>query len=76
MRRGITYGMGAGKDCPCHGCEDRHAVCHGECEKFKVWDEKRKAEKLERYKRTSLLHEADRRKKEAVERYRRRGKQV
>ena len=26
---------------PCHGCEDRHIGCHGECEKYMAWAEDR-----------------------------------
>lgn len=23
--------------CPCQGCDDRDAVCHGKCERYKEW---------------------------------------
>ena len=27
--------------CPCKDCKDRHATCHGSCEKYKEWQENR-----------------------------------
>lgn len=36
----------------------------------------RQTEKLERHRRTSLLHEADKRKSAAVSHYKRRGRQI
>lgn len=27
------------KDNPCHGCNDRHAGCHGSCEAYLDWHE-------------------------------------
>ena len=29
------------KKCPCYGCEERHASCHGSCQKYKEWQEAR-----------------------------------
>lgn len=25
------------RDGPCYGCQDRHAGCHAECDKYKDW---------------------------------------
>lgn len=25
--------------CPCYGCEDRKVGCHGQCKKYKDWQE-------------------------------------
>ena len=43
---------------------------------YKTWDGKRQAEKMERFRKTSILHEADKRKKAVVDNYRRRGRQA
>lgn len=75
MRKGIVYSVGT-EGCPCQDCSGRCLGCHGTCERYKAWDGKRQAEKLERFRRTSILHEADKRKKAAVENYRRRRRQV
>ena len=66
MGKGIVYSIGT-EGCPCCGCRERTVGCHGTCERYKAWDGKRQAEKLERFRRTSILHEADKRKKAAVE---------
>ena len=68
MGKGITYST-SGRDCPCCGCQERAVGCHGTCEKYKAWDGKRQAEKLERFRRISILHEADKRKSAAVSHY-------
>lgn len=73
MGKGITYST-SGRDCPCCGCQERAVGCHGTCEKYKAWDGKRQAEKLERFRRISILHEADKRKSAAVSHYKRRGR--
>lgn len=65
-----------GRDCPCCGCQERAVGCHGTCDQYKTWDGKRQAEKLERFRRTSILHEADKRKSAAVSHYKRRGRQI
>ena len=65
MGKGITYST-SGRDCPCCGCQERAVGCHGKCDQYKAWDGKRQAEKLERFRKTSLLHEADKRKSAAV----------
>lgn len=65
MGKGITYST-SGRDCPCCGCQERAVGCHGTCERYKAWDGKRQAEKLERFRRTSILHEADKRKSAAA----------
>jgi len=75
MGKGITYST-SGRDCPCYGCQERTVGCHGTCEKYKAWDGKRQAEKLERFRRISILHEADKRKSAAVSHYKRRGRQI
>lgn len=75
MGKGIVYSAGT-ENCPCMGCEDRAAGCHGTCERYKAWNGKRQAEKLERFRKTSILHEADRRKSAAVSHYKRRGRQI
>lgn len=75
MGKGITYST-SGRDCPCCGCQERTVGCHGTCERYKAWDGKRQAEKLERFRRTSILHEADKRKSAAVSHYKRRGRQI
>ena len=75
MGKGITYST-SGKDCPCCGCQERAVGCHGKCDQYKAWDGKRQAEKLERFRKTSLLHEADKRKSAAVSHYKRRGRQI
>lgn len=62
MGKGITYST-SGKDCPCMGCQKRVVGCHGKCDQYKTWDEKRQAEKLERFRRISILHEADKKKR-------------
>lgn len=31
--------------CPCSGCEERSVECHGKCEKYKAWCDKRKEDK-------------------------------
>ena len=62
MGKGITYST-SGRDCPCCGCQERSVGCHGTCERYKAWDGKRQAEKLERFRKTSILHEADKRKR-------------
>lgn len=75
MDKGITYST-SGRDCPCQDCSGRCIGCHGTCERYKAWNGKRQAEKLERFRRISILHEADKRKSAAVENYRRRGRQA
>lgn len=75
MGKGITYST-SGRDCPCYGCQERTAGCHGTCERYKAWDGKRQAERQERIKKTSILHEADKRKSAAVSHYKRRGRQA
>ena len=75
MGKGIVYSIGT-EDCPCCGCQERTVGCHGTCERYKAWDGKRQAEKLERFRRTSILHEADKRKSAAVSHYKRRGRQA
>lgn len=75
MGKGITYST-SGRDCPCCGCQERAVGCHGTCDQYKTWDGKRQAEKLERFRRTSILHEADKRKSAAVSHYKRRGRQI
>lgn len=75
MGKGITYST-SGRDCPCCGCQERTVGCHGTCDQYKTWDGKRQAEKLERFRRTSILHEADKRKSAAVSHYKRRGRQI
>ena len=75
MGKGITYST-SGRDCPCYGCQKRAVDCHGTCERYKAWTGKRQAEKLERFRRTSILHEADKRKSAAVSHYKRRGRQI
>ena len=72
MRKGIVYSVGT-ESCPCCGCQERTVGCHGKCDQYKAWDGKRHAERQERIKKTSILHEADKRKKAAVDNYRRRG---
>lgn len=74
MGKGITYST-SGRDCPCCGCQERTVGCHGTCERYKAWNGKRQAERQERIKKTSLLHEADKRKSAAVSHYKRRGRQ-
>lgn len=69
MRKGIVCSIGT-EDCPCYGCQERAVGCHGKCDQYKAWDGKRQAEKLERHRRASLLHGADKRKKAAVDNYR------
>lgn len=69
MRKGIVYSVGT-ESCPCCGCQERTVGCHGKCDQYKAWDGKRQ----ERIKKTSILHEADKRKKAAVDNYRRRGR--
>lgn len=54
----------------------RAVGCHGKCDRYKAWDGKRQAEKMERFRRTSILHEADKRKSAAVNHYKRRGRQI
>lgn len=49
---------------------------HGTCERYKAWNGKRQAERQERIRRTSILHEADKRKSAAVSHYKRRGRQA
>lgn len=73
MRKGIVYSVGT-ESCPCCGCQERTVGCHGKCDQYKAWDGKRHAERQERIKKTSILHEADKRKKAAVDNYRRRGR--
>ena len=75
MGKGITYST-SGRDCPCCGCQERAVGCHGTCERYKAWDGKRQAERQERIKRASILHEADKRKSAAVSHYKRRGRQI
>lgn len=75
MRKGIVYSVGT-ESCPCCGCQERTVGCHGKCDQYKAWDGKRHAERQERIKKTSILHEADKRKKAAVDNYRRRGRQA
>ena len=75
MGKGITYST-SGRDCPCCGCQERTVGCHGTCERYKAWNGKRQAERQERIKKTSLLHEADKRKSAAVSHYKRRGRQA
>ena len=53
MGKGITYSI-SGRDCPCCGCQERIVGCHGKCDQYKTWDEKRQAEKMERFRRTSI----------------------
>lgn len=31
-------------DAPCYNCPDRHKLCWADCEKYKVWREKRDVE--------------------------------
>ena len=71
MGKGITYST-SGRDCPCCGCQERAVGCHGTCDQYKTWDGKRQAEKLERFRKTSILHEADKRKSAAVSHYKKR----
>lgn len=33
--------------CPCKGCADRTAVCHGKCEKYTEWREEREKMKTQ-----------------------------
>ena len=73
MRKGIVYSVGT-ESCPCCGCQERTVGCHGKCDQYKAWDGKRHAERQERIKKTSILHEAEKRKKAAVDNYRRRGR--
>lgn len=61
MGKGIVYSIGT-EDCPCCGCQERTVGCHGKCDQYKAWDGKRQAERQERIKKTSILHEADKRK--------------
>ena len=75
MRKGIVYSVGT-ESCHCQDCSGRCIGCHGTCERYKAWDGKRQAERQERIRRASILHEADKRKKAAVENYRRRGRQA
>ena len=75
MGKGITYST-SGRDCPCCGCQERAVGCHGTCERYKAWNGKRQAERQERIRRTSILHEADKRKSAAVSHYKRRGRQI
>ena len=75
MGKGITYST-SGRDCPCCGCQERAVGCHGTCERYKAWNGKRQAERQERIRRTSILHEADKRKSAAVSHYKRRGRQA
>lgn len=42
MGKGIVYSAGT-ENCPCMGCEDRAAGCHGTCERYKAWNGKRQA---------------------------------
>ena len=56
--------------------DERTVGCHGTCERYKAWNGKRQAERQERIKKTSLLHEADKRKSAAVSHYKRRGRQA
>lgn len=75
MGKGIVYSIGT-KGCPCCGCQERAVGCHGKCDQYKAWDGKRQAERQERIRRTSILHEADKRKSAAVSHYKRRGRQA
>ena len=75
MGKGIAYSK-SGRDCPCCGCQERAVGCHGKCDQYKAWDGKRQAERQERIKRASILHEADKRKSAAVSHYKRRGRQA
>lgn len=75
MRKGIVYSVGT-ESCPCCGCQERTVGCHGACERYKAWNGKRQAERQERIRRTSILHEADKRKSAAVSHYKRRGRQA
>ena len=75
MGKGITYST-SGRDCPCCGCQERSVGCHGKCDQYKAWDGKRQAEKMERFRKTSILHEADKRKSATVSHYKRRGRQI
>ena len=43
MGKGITYSI-SGRDCPCCGCQERIVGCHGKCDQYKTWDEKRQAD--------------------------------
>lgn len=72
MGKGIVYSIGT-EGCPCCGCQERAVGCHGKCDRYKAWDGKRQAERQERIKRASILHEADKRKSAAVSHYKRRG---
>ena len=74
MGKGIVYSIGT-EGCPCCGCQERTVGCHGTCERYKAWNGKRQAERQERIRRTSILHEADKRKSAAVSHYKRRGRQ-
>jgi len=33
---------------PCKGCTERHAGCHGDCQKYTDWTNERQAEKQKR----------------------------
>ena len=33
------------EDCPCHGCGERTATCHPNCERYDKWCKKRLAKK-------------------------------
>lgn len=35
------------KDNPCHGCNDRHAGCHGSCKYYLDWHEQHVSEQRE-----------------------------
>ena len=35
------------KDNPCHGCNDRHASCHGSCKAYLDWHEQHVAKQRE-----------------------------
>lgn len=40
---------------PCYQCHDRHAGCHGKCEKYQTWNAAHI--ELNRQKRTAQEHE-------------------
>lgn len=55
-------------DTPCHGCTERRAGCHAECEKYKTWVEEREAEKEELRRKKREYHAVATYMKEARER--------
>lgn len=49
-------------DCPCNGCKERDAACHGKCERYLGWSgklrERREAEFKERQSKETVSHSA------------------